>query len=296
MKINDLDSWAQSHFDYFLDAVRIYLGVGLIFKGISFLTHHELLTALDGTALSSLAPIVPYVHIVGGVLLAIGFLPRIAALVNIPVLLAAMFMVHTPQLHTLRGREGFEFSTLVLFLLCVIAVRGAGPLAVSALWKKSPTERPTFPLQRWADAHVDVFADLIRIYLGVGLFIKGMYIMDHRDEILSMVGGTNFSFTMVAAAHYVIPAHLVGGVLLAFGMLTRFAAGAQIPPLVGAIFYAFLPRFTSLEMRQSLEFTTLVLFLLALIAVFGNGRVALQHSENRKLIYPPNVAPGHSPV
>lgn len=296
MKINDLDSWAQSHFDYFLDAVRIYLGVGLILKGISFLTHHELLTALNGTSLSSLAPIVPYIHIVGGALLAIGFLPRLAALVNIPVLLAAVFMVHTPELHTLRGREGFEFSALVLFLLCVIAVRGAGSLTVSALWKKSPTDRPTFPLQRWADEHVDVFADLIRIYLGVGLFIKGMYIMDHRDEILSMVGGTNFSFTMVAAAHYVIPAHLVGGALLAFGILTRWAAAAQIPPLVGAIFYTFLPRFTSLEMRQSLEFTTLVLFLLALITIFGDGRLSLQHGGHRKLVYSPNVAPGHSPV
>src|SRR5678815_5847972 len=120
MKINDLDSWAQSHFDYFLDAVRIYLGVGLVFKGISFLTHHELLTALNGTALSGLGPIVPYIHIIGGALLAIGFLPRIAAILNIPILLAAVFMVHTPELHTLRGREGFEFSALVLFLLCVI--------------------------------------------------------------------------------------------------------------------------------------------------------------------------------
>src|SRR5437868_2893103 len=130
MKMNELDAWAQAHFDYFLDAVRIYLGVGLIFKGISFLNHAELLAPLNGTALAGLAPIVPYVHILGGALLAIGFLPRIAAIVNIPVLLAAVFMVHTPELHTLRGREGFEFSALVLFLLCVIAIRGAGPLSV----------------------------------------------------------------------------------------------------------------------------------------------------------------------
>ena len=292
MKISDLDSWAQNHFDYFLDAVRIYLGVGLVFKGISFLARHELLTALNGTALSGLAPIVPYIHIIGGALLAIGFLPRMAALANIPVLLAAVFMVHAPELHTLRGREGFEFSALVLFLLCVIAVRGAGPLSISALWKHSPARPSTYPLQRWSDAHTDVLADAIRVYLGVGLFIKGMYIMDHRDEILSMVGGTNFSFAMVAAAHDVIPAHLVGGVLLACGILSRWAAAAQIPPLVGAIFYTFLPRFTSLEMRQSLEFTTLVLFLLALIFVFGDGRLSLEHAGRRRVPFSPSLQPG----
>jgi uncharacterized membrane protein YphA (DoxX/SURF4 family) len=291
MKMNELDSWAQNHFDYFLDAVRIYLGVGLLFKGIQFLTHSELLAPLNGTSLAALAPIVPYIHIIGGALLAIGLLPRIAAIVNIPILFAAVFMVHTPEIHTLRGREGFEFSALVLFLLCLIAVRGAGPLAISAMWRRPRAERSTHAVQRWSDENPDVFADLIRIYLGVGLFIKGMYIMDHRDEILSMVGGTNFSFGMVAAAHYVIPAHLVGGALLACGILTRWAAAIQLPPLIGAIFYAFLPRFTQLEMRQSLEFTTLVLFLLALITVFGEGRLCLQHPGRRAIAYTPGLQP-----
>src|SRR4051812_42693481 len=106
MKINDLGSWAQTHFDYFLDAVRIYLGVGLIFKGISFVNHPEALASLHGTSLETLAPIVPYVHIVGGALLAIGLLARLAAIVNIPILFAAVFLVHAPDINTIRGREG----------------------------------------------------------------------------------------------------------------------------------------------------------------------------------------------
>ena len=216
MKINDLDSWAQTHFAYFLDAVRIYLGIGLLVKGISFLAHNEALASLQGTAIAALVPIVPYMHIVGGALLAIGLLPRLAALVNIPILFAAVFMVHAPQMDTVRGREGLEFSALVLFLLCLIAVKGAGPLSLTARWRRAPAERVGRSLQRWVDEHPDIFADLIRIYLGIGLFVKGMYIMDHRDEIMTMLnGGNNFSLSMVAAAHYVIPAHFVGGVLLA---------------------------------------------------------------------------------
>src|SRR5215203_3829606 len=126
MKINELDSWAKSHFDYFLDAVRIYLGIGLLIKGVSLLSHPQMLDGLQSTALAPLVSIVPYMHIVGGVLLAVGIFPRLAALVNIPILFAATFLVHGRNMNTLAGREGFEFSGLVLFLLCLIAVRGAG--------------------------------------------------------------------------------------------------------------------------------------------------------------------------
>jgi uncharacterized membrane protein YphA (DoxX/SURF4 family) len=294
MKTSDLDFWAQSHFDYFMDAVRIYLGVGLLVKGISLLTNHDALASVDGTALAPLAPMVPYAHLLGGALLALGILPRLAALVNIPILFAAVSLVHAPQLHTIRGREGFEFSALVLFLLCLIAVKGAGRLAVSATWRSGPRERLGHSLQRWVDEHPDIFADLIRIYLGVGLFVKGMYIMDHREEMMQMLnGGSNMSLTMVAAAHYVIPAHFVGGTLLMFGILTRLAAAAQIPALLGAIFYVFLPRFSALEMRQSFEFTTLVLFLLALITVFGAGRWSVEHAGRKMLAYGPQLQPIH---
>src|SRR5688500_9803280 len=102
MKVTELDSWARSHFDYFLDAVRIYLGIGLLFKGISFLTYPGALSAMNVTSLGGLASIVPYVHMVGGSLLAIGLLPRLAALANIPILFVAAFSVHMAQLNTLR--------------------------------------------------------------------------------------------------------------------------------------------------------------------------------------------------
>lgn len=294
MKITEMDSWAQNHFDYFLDAVRIYLGVGLLIKGVSLLSQPQMLDGLQGTVLAPLISVVPYMHIVGGALLAIGIFPRLAALVNIPVLFAATFLIHGRNMGTLAGREGFEFSALVLFLLCLIAVRGAGRLSLAARWRRAPAERVHHSLQRWADEHPDVFADLIRIYLGVGLFVKGFYIYNHSDEIIAMLGGANFSIGMMSVAHYVIPAHFAGGVLLVFGLLTRWAAAAQIPPLVGALFYVFLPRFSVLEMRQSLEFTALVLFLLVLVTIFGPGRLSIERAGSRKTVIPaPSLQPIH---
>jgi putative oxidoreductase len=276
MKFKEMPSWAHHHFAYFLDIVRIYLGIGLVVKGISFLTHGgPLLGALNGSW-APLATSVPFIQIVGGLFLAAGIFTRVAAFVLMPVLCGALFLVHWPNLDTLNGREGVEFSGLVLFLLALIFVHGAGPLALGRrMRRREPSSR-----QLWLDAHTDIFADLIRIYLGAGLFIKGLYIMHHHDQLLAIMNGPgNMPFWLMAAAHYVIPAHFVGGVLLALGLLTRPAAIAQIPPLVAAIFYAFLPGFASLEMRQSFEFTTLVLFLLTMIAVFGEGRLAFQHER-----------------
>jgi uncharacterized membrane protein YphA (DoxX/SURF4 family) len=283
MKTRDVLSWSQIHWDYFLDAVRIYLGIGLIIKGISFLTNglasSELLA---GTPLAGLAPIVPLAHIVGGALLAAGILTRLAAISQIPILFAAVFMVNAPRMDTIRGREAVEFSALVLFLLVLIAIKGAGPLSLARRFKRNEAVKPVSGFQLWVEEHPDVFADLVRMYLGVGLFIKGLYIVGHQSELFSMMNsGGNMPFGLAAAAHYVIPVHFVGGVLLAVGLAVRPAAIAQIPPLIGAIFYLFLPRFSALEMRESFEFTALVAFLLTLVAVFGAGRLSIEKAGRK---------------
>jgi len=130
----------------------------------------------------------------------------------------------------------------------------------------------------WIESHEDVFKDLVRVYLGVGLFVKGLYFMSHRDDLNQLLGQLdNLAFSQAAIAHYIIPVHVLGGLLLAVGLLTRIAALLQIPILLGAVFYVYLPRMALIEPRQSLEFSALVLFLLALIFAFGAGRFSVDH-------------------
>src|SRR4051812_41283988 len=89
MKMRDLPSWSQTHFDYFMDAVRIYLGIGLLIKGISFATNpNYFASTFNGFAFDRLLPIVPYVHIFAGIFLAAGIFTRVAAIVQIPILFA----------------------------------------------------------------------------------------------------------------------------------------------------------------------------------------------------------------
>ena len=141
----------------------------------------------------------------------------------------------------------------------------------------------------WIKVHGDLFLDLIRIYLGIGLFWKGVYFASHTENLVRLMdeSGTLW-FTSGAIAHCVIFAHLVGGFFLAIGLITRAAALVQIPVLAMAVFYVHLPKaFSAMESRQNFEFTALILFLLVLISIYGAGRwsvdYVLARKENAKL-------------
>jgi uncharacterized membrane protein YphA (DoxX/SURF4 family) len=300
MKFAQWKEWIQTHPGHFMDMVRIYLGVGLFIKGIFYLTQPEQLALPPGTdAFGAFVPMVPYVHLAGGLMLALGWLTRLAALAQIPILMGAVLLVHFSILESLPNnekfiqREGFEFSMLVLFLLILVFVRGTGELSLSRSQKRGAAAGSN-PILQWVDTHPDVFLDVIRTYLGVGLLIKGYYIMQNREQFVALLeqGGASF-LLMGIAAHYVIPAHFAGGLFLIFGLVTRAAAIVQLPLLLGAVFYVHLPQFSALERRENLEFSALVLFLLLLVTVHGPGRFSVDSILQKGVNAPPEAQPAH---
>jgi uncharacterized membrane protein YphA (DoxX/SURF4 family) len=139
-------------------------------------------------------------------------------------------------------------------------------------------------LDRWAVDHADVFFDLIRIYLGVGLFFKAIYFMQNRDYLMQLMDEAGPSLWVAPAliGHYVMVAHFAGGIFLALGLLTRLAALIQVPVLLGAVLWVHLPRAVAVEPRQNLEFSLLVLVLLLIVTVLGSGRLSLDQILFRK--------------
>jgi len=130
----------------------------------------------------------------------------------------------------------------------------------------------------WLRAHEDLFIDLVRIYLGCGLFVKACYFMTHHDLLNEMIGQTNVSWLGGSMmGHYIILAHMFGGIMLALGILTRVAAAVQLPITLGAVFALYLPQYIVPEQRQFVEYAGLVTFLLALFTVFGAGRFSLDY-------------------
>jgi putative oxidoreductase len=296
MTWNRFTSWVENNRHLFLDLIRIYLGIGLIIKGIFYVMNPaQVAPAGSPSWLVSAAGVVPYIHIVGGALLAIGVLTRLAAIVQMPIVFAALSFIHIPLMNqSMAAREDVEFSALVLFLLAIIAVAGPGPLSLAQRRGYKLDFAPA-GFRAWSHSHADLFFDGIRIYLGVGLFIKGMYILNNQDEFSRLLQNNSMPFGMLALAHYVIPAHFVGGALLLLGFVTRAAAVSQLPLLLGAAFYVYLPNFSTLELRQNIEFTMLVLFLLTIISVAGAGRYSVDYLGQRSYrLHHPEAAPAHS--
>ena len=131
----------------------------------------------------------------------------------------------------------------------------------------------------WADAHREDWLDCVRIYLGLGLFARGLLLITNTStgyfvDLLQRSGQSWITSGLVL--HYVMIAHFVGGLLLTIGFLTRLAALVQIPILAGAVF--FVHRQDGLfALGQSLEFSALVLFMLGVFTVAGAGRWSLDH-------------------
>jgi putative oxidoreductase len=130
-------AWADAHRDNWLDCVRIYLGLGLLARGLLLITNTSTgffvdLMQRSGQSWLTSGMLMHYVmiaHFVGGVLLTIGFLTRIAAAVQIPILVGAVFFIHRQDGLFALG-QSLEFSALVLFLLVVFTIAGAGKLSL----------------------------------------------------------------------------------------------------------------------------------------------------------------------
>lgn len=281
----NLSRWIESHRDVAFDLLRIYLGVGLFARGLLFVVNPDAFAALVSGAeeswvtSSGLMYLVAAVHIVGGGMLVLGFFTRLAALAQIPILLGAVFLVH------LRGglftaSQSFEFSALVLFLLVLVFLHGSGRWSVDAR-----RTRTYIPFQRYVgrlDESGNLAFDLLRMYLGVGLFVRGVVFISDSAAFMELIGTSSAAWlTSIVLIHYVALAHVVGGVLIAIGLFTRAAALAQIPILLGAVFIVHFQG-GLMAPSQSLEFSTLVLFLLLLLFLWGSGRLSVdQHIKER---------------
>ena len=96
-----------------------------------------------------------------------------------------------------------------------------------------------------------------------------------------LMQGSYIQLLPVIILHYIALAHLSGGLMLIFGILTRLAAIIQIPILFGATFFVHL-REGILSTQQNFEFSALVLFLLIIYAFFGPGNFSVDRSLSKE--------------
>lgn len=141
--INKLEDWGNRHHPVGIDAVRILLGLFLLLKGYAFLQNMAYLKWILAThALINLSPgvisfimfYVIFFHMTGGTLIMLGILTRLASLVQLPIIVGAIFMINIfkSPLNT-----ELWLSVLSGVLLLVFILIGSGPLSLDNYLDKS---------------------------------------------------------------------------------------------------------------------------------------------------------------
>ncbi len=117
--------------------LRIVVGLALILKAYTFFNNPTILNnafANSGILKSTnfLIPLVPWVNLIGGILLTVGLFTRLAALVQIPLMFGAVLFVNLKDTAT----ADLPFSFLILVLVVVFSFIGGGYFSLDDAYRK----------------------------------------------------------------------------------------------------------------------------------------------------------------
>jgi len=140
--VHKIERWGDTHHPMFLDLIRVALGVFLLLKGLAFMENSAYLkdmienqnaVAISSGLLMTIVYYVTFAHLVGGALIGMGILTRFACVIQIPIVLAAVFLTDIFQspINTLAWP-----SIVALVLLVLFTVIGSGPLSLDRYLEK----------------------------------------------------------------------------------------------------------------------------------------------------------------
>lgn len=132
----------------------------------------------------------------------------------------------------------------------------------------------------WLVSNRYIAIEFLRIFLGGLLFIKGYFFIENINEIYGLIE-QNMEYSSFVIAHYVAIAHLVGGLMLLFGLYTRLASIVQLPVLIGAVFF-INSQDTMLATGSQFEYSLVVLVLILVFMIYGGGKWSVDHQVIRK--------------
>lgn len=124
-----------------LSVLRIVLGLFLIWKGIVFVRDTALLQHLiEGTDVgvfssnsSTLSFIVAYLTLLCGLFIATGLWTKASSIVQIPILIIAVFFVNIHRIDT--SPVELVLSIITLGLLILFAIKGSGTLSADEFFR-----------------------------------------------------------------------------------------------------------------------------------------------------------------
>ena len=146
--VQKVEHWGDLHHAKWLDVIRVILGLIILSKGIEFASQvgsqQGLLFPSNSFGFSALASmviihIVALAHLVGGLLIAVGLLTRLAVVIQMPILLGAIFFVNLSKNFAFFNSE-LWLSIIVFMLLVLFWIVGSGPYSVDNMIKAKQEE------------------------------------------------------------------------------------------------------------------------------------------------------------
>ena len=136
-------------------------------------------------------------------------------------------------------------------------------------------------LDHWSTAHPNWLA-VGRAALGIGLFLKGITFLSNSAQLENLLNESILSSTTSWLSLVITWVHLLGGVLITIGLLTRFATLIQMPILIGAVIFNFSQGiFTS---GSELILSVVMLMLVVFFFVEGGGELSMDGYLKKHLL------------
>jgi uncharacterized membrane protein YphA (DoxX/SURF4 family) len=123
-------------------------------------------------------------------------------------------------------------------------------------------------LNKWANTHTYLPIDLLRVALGIFLFMKGISFITNIQYLADLISPIDKIGGGMFLIHYIAPAHMVGGIMIVFGLLTRWAIMAQLPILLAAVIINFMGEMQS----QNLFLALITLAICVFFLFYGSGK------------------------
>ena len=143
---NKFEQWGDHHHPALFDVIRIALGLFLLLKGYAFLQNKPFLEdmiiglnvkGINSGTVEAIMFYVIFVHMAGGLLIMLGILTRLASLLQLPVIIAAIFVLNNLRSYI---NSDLWLTVFCLLFLVVFTIIGSGPLSLDQFLRKDKTE------------------------------------------------------------------------------------------------------------------------------------------------------------
>jgi uncharacterized membrane protein YphA (DoxX/SURF4 family) len=136
---------------------------------------------------------------------------------------------------------------------------------------------------KWEQPRHKVLFLTLRVTLGLIIVLKGIIFIRNFEYLNSLLRHSSFRLGISFWVYYIGFAHLLGGIFIIMGLLTRVAVLLQVPVLAGAVF--FINHWENVFSRNG-EFilSLLVLCMLFYFLAKGSGEVSVDRYLKNHLL------------